>query len=151
MHLSGSHQYNATPELIWSMLMDPTILAKITPGISKLEKTGEDRYDAIADVKIGPVRGSFKGQVDLTDKNEPRSFILHVKQKSKIGNVSAEIAINLDQLEEQGCEVVFDGKAKLSGLLARTGQRVLSGVANTLSQQFFDALEKELQNQQSAS
>ena len=147
MVLKGSHRYQASPQKIWSMLMDPEILAKITPGVSKLEQTGLDSYDAIADVKIGPVRGSFKGKVDLADKTEPSAFLLKVKQNSKIGNVSAEIQINLNPTEEAGCEVAFDGKAKLSGLLARTGQRVLSGVANTLSKQFFTALEKELENQ----
>lgn len=150
MQLKGSHQYTASPTMIWSMLMDPVILAKITPGISKLEPTSPDSYDAIADVKIGPVKGSFKGNVDLVDKVEPTSFTLLVKQKSKIGNVSAEVNILLAALENEGCEVSFDGKAKLSGLLARTGQRVLSGVANTLSKQFFVALENELQEGGSA-
>ena len=144
MQLKGSHIYKASPEKIWSMLMNPEILAKITPGVSKLDLVAEDSYEAIAEVKIGPVKGSFKGKVDLEDKEAPKSFKLLVKQNSKIGNVSADIAINLSPVEE-GCKVAFDGKAKLSGLLARTGQRVLSGVSNTLSKQFFAALEKELE------
>lgn len=146
MHLKGSHSFNASRELIWSMLMDPEVLAKITPGISRLELIGEDQYDAIASVKIGPVKGEFKGKLDINDKEAPNHFTLLVSQKSKIGNVSAEVKIDLSETDTAGCEVAFDGKAKLSGLLARTGQRVLTGVANTLTKQFFAALEQEIES-----
>lgn len=144
MEITGSHLFQASPELIWSKLLDPEILARITPGISRLEQTGENSYDAIAEVKIGPVSGSFKGQLEIQDKQYPSSFKLLIKQNSKIGNVSAEVHIDLLPLENSGCEVKFNGKAVLSGLLARTGQRVLTGVSSTLSKQFFAGLEREI-------
>ena len=144
MELKGNHNINASAQQVWDLLMDPEVLAKITPGISKLELTGPDQYDAIATVKMGPVKGSFKGSLTVQEKQEPNHFSLLISQKSKIGNVSATVAIDIHEISENTCEVAFDGKAKLSGLLARTGQRVLSGVANTLSKQFFSALEHEV-------
>ena len=124
--------------------MDTDTLAKITPGVSKLEPTGTDAFKAISHIKMGPVNDSFSGDLSISEKEEPSGFTLNVKQNSKIGNVSASIRINLTTVSENETKVSFDGKAKLSGLLARTGQRVLSGVANTLSKQFFKALEKEV-------
>ena len=38
MNLTGSHTFQAQAQEIWDLLMDPDTLAKITPGISKLEK-----------------------------------------------------------------------------------------------------------------
>ena len=145
MQLKGNHSINASAQTVWNLLMDPVILAKITPGISKLELVEANKYDAIAIVKMGPVNGSFKGSLEVTDKEEPNHFALKIEQNSKIGNVSAEVAIDINAISENQCEVSFNGKAKLSGLLARTGQRVLTGVANTLAKQFFKALEKEVQ------
>jgi carbon monoxide dehydrogenase subunit G len=144
MHLKGTHAFKAPASQIWAMLMDTDTLARITPGVSRLEATGEDQFKAIADVKIGPVSGSFSGNLELAEKVEPEQFVLHIKQTSKIGNVAADIKIELHALSESETELSFDGKAQLSGLLARTGQRVLSGVASTLSKQFFKALESEL-------
>lgn len=144
MQLKGTHKFNASTNEIWSKLMDIDTLARITPGVSKLEEIGEDQYKAIAEVKMGPVSGSFSGNLNVQDKQEPRSFILNIKQNSKIGNVAADVKIELEPVSDNETELSFDGKAKLSGLLARTGQRVLSGVANTLSKQFFKALEEEL-------
>ena len=40
-------------------------------------------------------------------------------------------------------EVAFDGDVKVTGLLASMGQRVLGGLANLLTKQFFANLEKE--------
>ncbi len=144
MNLKGKQTYTASAQQIWDILMDTEKLAKITPGVSKLESTGEDQYNAISDIKIGPVKGSFKGDLFLENKEEPAGFTLRVKQLSKIGNADATVNIQINELDGGQCELAFDGKAKLSGTLARTGQRVLGGVANTLTKQFFAALETEL-------
>ena len=145
MHLKGAHNFNAPIEQVWNMLMDKEILAKITPGVSRLDRVSEDVYKAIAEVKMGPVNGSFTGDLTVADKNPPEVFILKIQQNSKIGNVAADIQIQLAAPSTTETKLTFNGKARLSGLLARTGQRVLSGVANALSKQFFKALEKELQ------
>lgn len=124
--------------------MDPAALARITPGIDRLEIIGEDRYAAVAEVKIGPVKGQFKGQVDVKDKIEPQSFTLIIDQKSKIGNAKADVMIHLDQIDSDTTEVRFTGDVRMSGILASTGQRVIGSVVAMLSRQFFSALEEEV-------
>lgn len=144
MKLTGNHTVKAPANVIWEMLMDPVTLAKITPAIDKLELTGEDTYNAIADVRIGPVKGSFSGKVQIKDKKPTDSFTLAVNQESKIGNAKAEITLNLSSPSDNETEIKFEGDVKLSGLLATTGQRVISGVANMLSKQFFKSLDEEV-------
>lgn len=144
MRLEGTHILNAPVQQVWTLMLDPDILAKITPGIKSLEPIGDRKYKAISDVKLGPVSGSFTGEMEVADIREPERFTLKMKQNSKIGNVSAEGQIVLKAIDTSQTEVVFSGDAKLSGTLARTGQRVLSGVARTLTQQFFQSLEEEL-------
>lgn len=151
MNLKGNQTYDASAQEIWDILMDVDKLAKITPGVSKLVLTGEDQYNAISEIKIGPVKGAFQGDLFLENKNEPAGFTLRVKQKSKIGNADASVNIVLSPQDEDRTELSFDGKAKLSGTLARTGQRVLSGVAKTLTKQFFKALGEELETAKSSS
>lgn len=125
------------------MLQDPVVLARVTPGISELEPTGENTFTSIAKVKIGPVSGSFKGTVELADITPPKQFTLKMNQNSKIGNVNAEGTIILVPLSESQTEVQFAGDARLSGVLARTGQRVVSGVAKSMTAKFFKALSEE--------
>jgi len=126
------------------MLMDTNTLARVVPGISRLEKTAENQYNAIAEIKLGPVSGSFSGTLSLGDIQENEGYTLHVKQNSKIGNADATVKIALKSITDEQTEISFDGDARLSGLLARTGNRVISGVATTLTKQFFNNFEEEL-------
>jgi carbon monoxide dehydrogenase subunit G len=129
--------------------MDTDVLARITPAISRLEPLGDDKFKAVAEVKLGPVKGSFSGEMALAGKKEPEHFTLHIQQNSRMGNVNAEGRIELQPAGAGETLVAFTGDAKLSGTLARMGQRVLGGVANTMVKQFFENLESELATSQS--
>jgi uncharacterized protein len=144
MQLTGKHVLNAPPSAVWNMLMDTDTLAKIVPGISKLERISDNSFKSILEIKLGPVSGAFTGNLQMEDIEEQKGFILLVQQKSGIGNANAAIKIALSPVAENQTEVAFDGDVKLSGLLATMGQRVIGGVSNTLTKQFFANMEKEM-------
>ena len=148
MELKGRHTVNATPATLWNMLMDTGTLSKIVPGISKLEKTGDNEYKSILEIKIGPVGGSFTGNLQMENIEEQKGFTLKVQQNSSVGNANAVIKIELIPVNPNETEVVFDGDVKVTGLLASMGQRVLGSVANVLTKQFFANLDNELAKQQ---
>ena len=128
--------------------MDPIMLAKITPGIDRLELIGEDHYNAVAEVRIGPVKGQFTGEVEVKDKEAPSTFRLLIDQKSRVGNAKANVVIHLNELAGEISEVNFTGDVRLSGMLASMGQRVIGGVVSMLTRQFFDALENEVRSEE---
>ena len=144
MQLAGKYVLHAAPPKVWATLMNKDSLANIVPGISRLEETGDHSFKSILDLKLGPVSGSFTGNLQLADLQEPNAFTLKAQQNSKIGNANAAIKINLAPVGDGDTEIVFDGDVKLSGILASMGQRVMGGVSNTLTKQFFSNLEKEL-------
>lgn len=145
MHLDGTHTLNATPKEIWQLLLDPQVLGRITPGVKSLEPQGEDVYKTHFEVKMGPVNGAFQGKMAVLDKVEPESFSLKMDIRGKIGTVAAKGVLGLKPLDgKEQTNVSFSGDANLTGTLARTGQRVLSGVAKTMTAQFFKSLEEEL-------
>ncbi|MBO9203725.1 MULTISPECIES: CoxG family protein [Niastella] len=146
MQLAGKHVLHAAPPKVWATLMNKDTLARVVPGISHLEETGDHTYKSTLDIKLGPVNGSFTGNLQLDDLQEPSSFTLKGQQNSKIGNANAAIKINLLPVGTNDTEIAFEGDVKLSGMLASLGQRVMGGVSNTLSKQFFANLEKELNN-----
>ncbi|MES2649051.1 MAG: carbon monoxide dehydrogenase subunit G [Bacteroidota bacterium] len=145
MQLAGTYLLNAPPEKVWPMLMDPNTLAGILPGVSKLEKSAENTFKSIIEIKLGPVNGSFTGHLYLENLQEPTAFTLKVQQNSKIGNANAAIKIDLIPVEPGKTQISFDGDVKMTGLLASMGQRVVSSVSNVLTKQFFTNLEKELE------
>lgn len=145
MNVKGKHTFKVSKQQLWEYLMDPEVLAKITPGVSKLQLIDTDSYQTVSEIKIGPVKGSFKGKLKVVEKDEPSSFAIEMEQLSKIGNAHARVEMNLADVDSTNAELSFDGKAKLSGVIARTGQRVLSGVANTITREVFSSLEKHIE------
>jgi len=144
MQLTGKQVLNAAPAQVWEKLMDVDTLARIMPGVSSLERVGDNAFIATLQLKLGPVNGSFSGNMQLEDITEEKNFTLKVQQSSKVGNANAAVKVNLAPVDANHTEVSFDGDARLSGILAGMGQRVIGGVANTLTKQFFNNLEKEL-------
>ena len=144
MTLTGTYTVNAPAQTVWNMLMDPDTLARVTPGITSLERIDADNFKAVAEVKFGPVGGAFSGNLKISDRKEPEHFTLEIQQNSKIGNANAVVHLNMKALSPSQTEVSFEGDVKLSGMLATMGGRVVTPVANLLSKQFFEALEQEV-------
>ena len=144
MQLKGSHIVNVKATVVWTMLMDTDTLARIVPGISRLEKTGDNTFKSFIDIKMGLISGSFTGNLQMENIAAGESFTLKTQQSSGIGKANATIKIDLGRVDDNQTEISFDGGVKLAGLLAGMGQRMLGSVANTLSKQFFSNLEKEL-------
>lgn len=147
MQVSGQHNFSVSVHQLWKYLMDPKVLAKVTPGVTQLKTLSLDEYQSVSDIKIGPVKGAFKGKLQVTDKQKPHSFTIHMEQLSKIGNAHVKVNMLLNEIEAEKSRLTFDGKAKLSGVIARTGQRVLSGVANTITKEVFASLEQHIEEQ----
>ncbi len=143
MHLEGTHKFSAPPERIWTLLNDPDVLARTTPGLSSLEPDGDDVYKARFRIKLGPVNGGFDGSLAVLDKDPPRGYRLEIDVGGRLGTTRAEGTFEI-RGEDEGSVVAFAGDARLKGVLARMGGRVLTGVARQFTRQFFEALEKEV-------
>ena len=150
MELKGKRTIETDPVTLWNMLMDVEILPKIVPGISKLEKTGENTYRSVLEVKFGPVSGEFTGEMQMEDIRHQRSFTLKAQQHNKIGTVNSIMKIELIPISGNKTEVAFGGEVTISGLMTMIGQKVLGGVTDMLTKQFFANLDHELAKKQSA-
>jgi len=150
MKVNGKHLLNADAATLWTMLQDPDVLSSITPGVSRIELIGEDQFRAVSEIGIGPVRGTFEGEMSIVDKIGTESMTLKLSQKSKMGNAEAAVVMNLVPIDTNQTEVVYEGSAKVSGRLATMGQRILGGVVSTLSKQVFKELEKLIEEKKSS-
>ena len=142
MQIAGTHSLHMSPNRAWQLLNDPEVLARITPGVKKLEPDGPDRFKAELELAVGPVRGSFEGHVEVRDKQEPSQLTLHVEGQGRAGGIVANGRIKL--AEDNGDTLVnYEGDAHIAGRLAAVGSRLFSGVARRLATLFFQKLEEE--------
>lgn len=156
MHLHGEHTFSASQGQLWERLNDTAVLARVTPGLDRLEaETGqEDAYRALFAIKMGPINSTFSGTLRVVDRAAPERFRLLIDVAGKAGAVDAQATVatlpaaGADTgagAEPERTTVTFSAEAKLTGLLVRMGQRVISGVGRLLTKQFFQALERELE------
>ena len=151
MHLEGEHTFSASQGLLWEQLNDAGVLARVTPGLQELEAKEQepDAYRALFAIKMGPINSTFSGTLRVVDRAAPERFRLLIAVAGKVGTVDAAATVTTVAAPGAGREertrVTFAADARLTGLLVRMGQRVLSGVGRLLTRQFFQALERELE------
>ncbi|MEQ8441351.1 MAG: carbon monoxide dehydrogenase subunit G [Alphaproteobacteria bacterium] len=140
MNLSGEHIVPAPKKVVWDAVTDPTVLCKIIPGCQELSQTSEAEYEAVAQVKVGPLKARFKGTVRLTDIEAPdRCRIIGEGQGGAAGFASGSAYLQLE--ERDGVTIVrYDADASIGGKLAQIGSRIVSGVAEKLTLKFFENL-----------
>lgn len=145
MELEGSYTFNAPRDVVWPALLDPEVLAKVMPGCEKLEQVGDNEYEGMLKIKVGPVQGKFQGKVTLTDINEPDSYSMTVDGKGAPGFMKGEGQV---RLESQGDSTVmhYSGTAQVGGRIASVGQRLLDSSAKALTRQSLDNLNKQIEN-----
>jgi carbon monoxide dehydrogenase subunit G len=141
--VEGSFTYDAPRDRVWSVLMDPDALRSCVPGCEAMTPNGEDAYEATLKVGVGAIRGTYKGNIRITDKVEPSSYKLQVDGRGGAGFVKGVAEI---ELVDQGATTLVNvnGDGSVGGTVAGVGQRMLGGVAKMLMGQFFDCLKKQI-------
>jgi carbon monoxide dehydrogenase subunit G len=143
MDFTSSYTFNATPERVWSLLMDPHVIASCLPGCDRLEPDGEDRYRARLTVAFAAVTGTYDGFVVLSDKVPLTSYRLTGEGQGRAGFVkgSAHIA-----LRAEGDRTIVDVTATVQtgGIIARVGQRIIGSVSKMMQDRFFSCLKERV-------
>ena len=143
MNLDGSAVLHGSPEEVWTVITDPAVLARTIPGCETLQRTGEDEYRMDVAVGVGAIRGTYAGEVKLTDQQRPTSYVMHATGAGAPGNVRAKVTINLEPTDE-GTTLTYSADAVVGGPVAGVGQRMMTGVAKRMAGQFFTAIDREL-------
>jgi len=143
VNLDGSAVLHADPERVWSVITDPAVLARTIPGCESLEQVGDDEYKMNVSVGVGAIRGTYAGDVRLSDKDLPKSYVMHASGAGAPGQVRATVTINLEPNGE-GTTLTYSADAVVGGPVAGVGQRMMTGVAKRMAGQFFKAIDAEL-------
>jgi carbon monoxide dehydrogenase subunit G len=143
VEISGTFELKATPDKAWELLNDVSVLQKCIPGCKSLKETAKDQYEAELNVGIGPVRGTYKGTVQIKDRKPPRSYRLIIEGKGGAGFVRGDGVVSLAESTSGGTKIDVKGTGEAGGMLARVGQRLMSGAASNLLKQFFTCLGKQ--------
>ncbi|MEX5719381.1 SRPBCC family protein [Geodermatophilus maliterrae] len=144
MNLDGSAVLHGSPDRVWAALTDPEVLARTIPGCGSLQRVGDDEYRMDVTVGVGAIRGTYAGEVRLTDQQPPSSYVMHASGAGAPGNLRAKVAIELVPSDAGTTTLTYSADAVVGGPVAGVGQRMITGVAKRMAGQFFTAIDAEL-------
>ena len=144
MKISGVATLNAPPAKVWAALNDPAVLVATIPGSERLEPTGPDSYRITVTAGVASIQGTYTGEVSLSDKHEPSSFVLTARGAGSPGTVSTTVQVTLVDAADGRTELSYDADAVIGGMIAGVGQRMLSSVAKKMAGQFFASVDDVL-------
>ena len=136
MNFNGEALLHAAPDAVWAALLDPGALQHCLPGCQSLEPIGPDHYEATVTLGIAAIKGSYKGRVQIADKQELTSYTLHIEGSGSSGTVKGVGTMALSPTE-QGTSVHWTADAQIGGPIASVGQRLIGGVAKLIAGDFF--------------
>ncbi len=146
MELKGSRTIAAPRAEVWAALNDPEVLKACIPGCEELTGSPEDGFEATVTQKVGPVKATFKGAVQLSNIVEGESYTITGEGKGgAAGFAKGGADVKLADAEEEKTELTYDVQAKVGGKLAQLGSRLIDGFAKKMADQFFERFQKAVE------
>mgnify|MGYP001100865616 FL=1 len=141
MHVSGSYVFDAPAERVWRVLTEPKSLSGCIPGCEGLDPIGGDEYEAVLNVKIGPISARYNAKIAMRDKVPHQSYRLVISGTGSGSFVSGDAKISLAE-QDGKTTVSFEGDSQAGGTVARVGQRLMEGVAKSMMDKFFSCMQQ---------
>ena len=142
MNLNGTFTFAAPRAKVWEVLNDPAILQRHMPGCESLELVGPDEYKATLKIGVAAIKGTYLATLKIKDRKELEGYTLAVEGSGAPGFVKGEGRVLLTD-EGAGTVLTYNGDLQVGGLIARVGQRLLAGITDKMTRDFFESLGNE--------
>jgi uncharacterized protein len=144
MKVSGQATLHAPIDTVWTVLNDPSVLVRTIPGCERLQATGTDSYKMVVSAGVASIKGTYAGEVALTDQQVPYSFLMKASGAGGPGTISTEVRVRLADGGDGSTTLDYDADAVVGGVIAGVGQRMLVGVAKKMAGEFFKSVDDVL-------
>jgi uncharacterized protein len=144
MKVTGSATLSAPREQVWSALRDPAVLVRTIPGCEQLVATGPDEYRMTVSAGVAAIKGQYQGTVQLTDLDEPSSFVMRARGAGSPGTIDATVQVTLTPDGADQTQLSYDADAIVGGMIGGVGQRMLTSVSKRMAGEFFAAVDDVL-------
>ncbi|WP_018700234.1 xanthine dehydrogenase family protein molybdopterin-binding subunit [Amorphus coralli] len=133
----------APRQKIWDMLLDPETLKAVVPGAHSVEKVSDTLFRADVTLGVGPVKGRYRAEIELSDLDPPEAVTLSGGAEGGLGFGRGTGRVTLTERGPNETLVAYTYEAEIGGKVASVGGRLLDGAARVVIGQFFQALARQ--------
>lgn len=138
MTMNGEVLLPAAKDVVWAKLNDPEVLKACIPGCDQLNKDDETHFSAVVKIKLGPVKATFRGKVELVDLDPPNGYRIQGEGEGGIaGFAKGGAKVALSEAEAGQTLLRYDVEAQVGGKLMQLGARLIDSVSKKLADEFF--------------
>jgi hypothetical protein len=150
MKVEGEHIFKAAQQQVWDLFRDTRVMSAALPGTKRMDLVAENQYEAVMNVRVGPVAGEFRGSLEITNENFPESYTMTVEGKGKPGFMKGVGDIILLDQGDGTTLMKYTGEVQIGGTLAGVGQRLIDTVSKSLINQAFATLDQVFEERTAA-
>jgi carbon monoxide dehydrogenase subunit G len=144
MKIEGQFTFEGVaPVAVWDFLTDAHRISECLPGCEKLEQTGEGAYALQMRMGIGSISGVFSGAIHIHDLRPTSEYQMTVNGSGGPGFVKGEGTVQVAP-DGTGTLLHYSGDVSAGGAIASLGQRMISGAARMVIDQFFKCVAGKL-------
>ena len=150
MNMTGTRVIAAPRQTVWAALNDPDVLRDCIPGCDELTGSAEDGFEAKVTQKVGPVKATFAGAVQVRDAIPPERYRIEGEGKGGVaGFAKGGADVALAEVPE-GTELSYAVDAKVGGKIAQLGSRIVDSFAAKMADAFFENFKARVEGGPSA-
>jgi len=146
---SGTVILSAGQEAVWRALVDVASLKQVIPGCREIKAAAPNVYEAIVDIRVAGIGGSYKARIELRDLVEPSALRLSGGAEGGLAAGKGHADIRLSSLPDGRTRLDYTYHAGVTGRVVSFGHRMLDSVTGLLISRFFEGFEARLTGKRS--
>lgn len=144
MQFTAEQVIPADIETVWAALNNIDVLRACIPGCQEINEDVPNLIEAVATVKIGPIKAKFAGKIDILERVAPRKFVMQGEGKGGIAGFAKGGADITLTAVEGGTLLAYVANVDIGGKIAQLGGRLITSVAQKLTAEFFATFETQI-------
>jgi carbon monoxide dehydrogenase subunit G len=143
MKIEGSYTYPADPVVVWSVVSEPGMAARILPGCQVLEPLDSRHYRAVLSQRVGKVIEQLAVALALTEVTPNQALEFQAGVNSLSGSMKVNGRISLAQ-PELGCtELSYEAEVTEDQFIG-VSSRMLTTTMRAFARRSLEALDRQL-------
>jgi uncharacterized protein len=146
MLIKNEFEVAAPIDKVWAFFGDIPQVATCLPGTELTEDLGGDKYKGQVAIRMGPVKLSFGGTADITERDEAaHRIVVDATGAEAKGRGQASMVVTATLASAgRGTKVAVAQDLQLSGAAAQYGRGMISDVSSVLMSDFSHNLQARI-------
>jgi carbon monoxide dehydrogenase subunit G len=149
MHYDGSFQVPVPKQKVYDFVVDPAKITSIFPDVQDVKVLDENTFTLKAKVGISFIRGMMDVKLNIVERRPPDFAKMKSRGNGISSTVELENTFTMEDAPGGGTLVKWAADAKISGLMASVGSRLIDAAAQKYVADIIGSLKEKLSSSSS--